>query len=378
MSEPLNGANAEVLLYEHTAGDSVVAEARFNAEATLNALSLEMINALMPVLDRWEADERVRCVVLRGAGDRAFSAGGDIQALYRAMVANHQAGERVDDYPYEFFEWEYRLDHRLHTFPKPVVALGHGVIMGGGLGMFSASSHRVVAENVRIAMPEVTIGLFPDAGATWLLRNMPEHMALFLGMTGSQINAADALELGLGTHGMPASEHDGVVDALRNVPWNDVAPERAGEQISAVLANQQDAQLPESNLGGVPEVLSADASLLETVARIREAAGQGRWFERAADTLERGCPTSVAIVPEQLRRSRALDLAGCFRMEMTLATHCADNHDFAEGIRALLIDKDNAPNWQFTDLESLPEPYVVRHFEEPWPNNPLHDLEVQR
>ena len=122
------------------------------------------------------ADESVAAVVLTGSG-RAFSAGGDIQALYRAMAANHQAGERVDDYPYDFFEREYRLDYALHTYPKPLVALGHGVIMGGGLGIFAAADFRVVAENVRIALPEVSIGLFPDAGGTWLLKQLPEHEA---------------------------------------------------------------------------------------------------------------------------------------------------------------------------------------------------------
>ena len=176
-----------VKFFEHgSAGGRVVAQAHLDSEPTLNALSLEMIDLMAPVLERWAEDDRVAAVLLTGAGDRAFSAGGDIQALYRAMQANHEAGERVDDYPYDFFEREYRLDYRLHTYPKPLVALGHGVIMGGGLGIFGAADVRVVTENVRIAMPEVSIGLFPDAGGTWLLKQSARAPGALHGYDGCE------------------------------------------------------------------------------------------------------------------------------------------------------------------------------------------------
>ncbi|MGE0625444.1 MAG: enoyl-CoA hydratase/isomerase family protein [Pseudomonadales bacterium] len=364
-----------VKVFEHDAGGGfVVAEARLDSESTLNALSLEMIDLLMPAVTAWEQDPRVAAVVLTGSGSRAFSAGGDIQALYRAMVANHQAGERVDDYPYEFFEREYRLDYRLHTYAKPLVALGHGVIMGGGLGIFSAADFRIVTENVRLAMPEVTIGLFPDAGGTWLLRQLPEHQALFIGMTGVNLNGGDAMAAGLGTHAVARTALDSMTDGLTALTFSgDAAADR--DLIGGWLDGLSPPPLPAAELPAVADTLAADGGFAVAADAVRAMSGTSSWIDRGIATMERGCPTTVGIVVEQVRRARTLSLADCFRMEMTVATHCADNHDFSEGVRALLIEKDNAPSWQFGDLASLPAGYVLDHFVEPWQRNPLYDLE---
>ena len=155
---------------------------------------------LAAALVQWRDDPAVAMVYLRGAGDRAFCAGGDIQALYRSCKANREAGRRVDSYAEDFFEREYRLDYVLHTFPKPVLCYGHGVVMGGGLGLLAASRFRVVTPKSRVAMPEITIGLFPDAGGTTLLSAMPGSLGLFLGLTGTHFRGGDARALGLGTH----------------------------------------------------------------------------------------------------------------------------------------------------------------------------------
>lgn len=365
-----------VKFFEHESpGGNVVAEARLDSEATLNALTLEMIDLLTPAVDRWAADDRVVAVILTGAGARAFSAGGDIQALYRAMQANHQAGEQVDDYPYDFFEREYRLDYLLHTYPKPLIALGHGVIMGGGLGIFGAADVRVVTENVRIAMPEVTIGLFPDAGGTWLLKGLAEHQALFIGMTGAHLNAGDAMISGIATHVVPRTDLEDLVTAVSKLALT-------GERdldlatITALLDEQGSPELPAAQLPAVSDVLNADDGFQAAVVAVAGMAGASDWVDKGITSMKRGCPATVGIVVEQVRRARSLDLADCFRMEMTVATHCAENHDFSEGVRALLIEKDNKPDWQFGDLESLPQGYVLDHFKEPWPRNPLFDLEA--
>lgn len=375
MNRSLNSESSAVVLTEHPlAGGFLLAEARLNSEATLNALSLDMIDILDPALRRWKDSETVVAVLLTSSGNRAFSAGGDIQALYRAMVRNHQAGERVDEYPYEFFEREYRLDYLLHRYTKPVIALGHGVIMGGGLGIFSAARFRIVSERVRIALPEVTIGLFPDAGGTWLLRGLAPHIGRFVGMTGSHLNAADALGIGLGTHNLSTGAFDSFIGKLASLAWRG-EPEADGALIDACLRQLPSAELPASQLPLIPESLGAAEELGGVVESLRALAGVDPWIDRGLANLNRGCPTTVGIVFEQLRRAPALDLADCFRLEMTVATHCADNHDFAEGVRALLIEKDNNPTWQFGDLESLPDAYVQSHFAEPWARNPLHDLE---
>jgi enoyl-CoA hydratase/carnithine racemase len=364
-----------VLLFEHVAESGhVIAEARLNSEATLNALSLPMIQILGPALTRWAGDPAVAAVLLTGSGDRAFSAGGDIQALYRAIVANHAAGRVVDDYPFRFFEQEYRLDYQIHTFAKPVISVGHGVVMGGGLGVFSGARFRLVTERSRIALPEVTIGLFPDAGATWLLRNIPEHLATFLGMTGANINGADALAIGIATHSVAAGARAEVLERLQAVPWRGL-PQKDDEAVAASLDQLPECALPAGQIDAIPPSLHARGSLLDVAARVRALTGRSAWVDAAIGAMDRGCPTSVGIVAEQLRRAPALGLADCFRLEMVVATHCALQPDFAEGVRALIVDKDNRPQWRFPSLQTLPADYVAEHFTPPWSSNPLDDLE---
>lgn len=373
---PINDTAAPLLLFEHTtASGHVLAEARLNAEATLNSLSLEMIDILTPALARWVDDARVVAVLLTGAGERAFSAGGDIQALYRAMVRNHAAGSAVDRYPYEFFEREYRLDYRLHTFPKPVIALGHGIVMGGGLGIFSGARFRIVTEKSRIALPEITIGLFPDAGATLLLGRLAPAVATFIAMTGSHLNGADAFATGIATHTVAAAARGAVRDALLAAGWTGRA-DGDSEVAAGALAALPAADLPARQIDDLPETLDAAGSLHEVVARIEALGGRSRWIDNGIATMRRGCPASLGIVVAQLQRARGLGPAEAFRLEMIIATQCADHRDFAEGVRALLIDKDNAPRWQHAGLAALPDDYVAAHLRAPWPVNPLHDLET--
>lgn len=366
--------NAQVLIdKQETPSGHVVAAVTLNVEATLNSLSLDMARVIATALRAWRDDERVACVLFKGAGERAFCAGGDIQALYAAMVKNHAAGEVVDDYPFQFFEHEYRLDHLIHTYPKPVVAVGHGVVMGGGLGIFSASRFRVVTETSRIACPEVTIGLFPDAGATWMLRNMAPSMAAFLGCTGSHVNGADALQTGIGTHNVPGASRGAVLAILAGLEYTGGAGD-AG-LVDRALKAMPPAALPEPQAQAVPDSLTLDGSYAEVAGRIEALAGTSPWVDKGIATMGRGCPASVGILVEQLRRAPKMSLADCFRMEMTVATHCAHNQDFAEGVRALIIEKDNSPQWRYGDMDSLDAGYVAGHFEPPWPRNPLHDLE---
>ena len=369
--------NAQVLIEQHaTPNGHLVAQVTLNVEATLNSLSLDMARAIAAALRDWRAQDRVACVLFKGAGERAFCAGGDIQALYAAMVANHAAGSVVDDYPFQFFEHEYRLDHLIHTYPKPVVAVGHGVVMGGGLGIFSASGLRVVTEASRIACPAVAIGLSPDAGATRLLHNLEPAIAAFLGCTGSHVNGRDALETGIGTHSVAAASRHEVLAALLALEYAGDATD-AG-RVDAALAALPPAPLPEPEVSVVPDSLTLAGSYADVAGRIEALAGASRWVDRGIASMRRGCPTSVAIVIEQLRRAPGMTLAELFRLEMTVATHCAHNEDFAEGVRALIVEKDNQPQWRFGNIEDLDADHVVGHFEPPWLENPLHDLENDR
>jgi enoyl-CoA hydratase/carnithine racemase len=353
-----------------------LAVATLDVPATLNSLSLPMIEILAPAFSRWERDPSIVAVVLKGAG-RAFAAGGDVQALYASMTKNLAAGRRVDDYAETFFEREYRLDYQMHRFPKPLIALGHGIVMGGGLGLFSASQYRVVTETSRIAMPEVTIGLFPDAGATWILRSLAPQIGLFLGITGSHLNATDALHINLATHAVPSARLADLETALGKLPWRSEPSDR--DVIARMFAEFRLEALPEGPLKQLDAELRATLPARAANAgvasdAVRALAGRHAWIDRGIATLDKGCPTSVGIVVEQLARAGAFTLADSFRFELVVATHCARRGEFAEGVRALLIDKDNAPKWRYANTAALPDEVVAAHLQPPWPDNPLADL----
>ncbi len=375
----LNAPDSVLRLEEWQAGSHRIAVAILNNEKTLNALSLPMVEILAPQLTRWAMDPEVAMLWLGGAGDRALAAGGDIQALYAAIQRNHAAGGQVDDYAERFFEAEYRLDYQLHTFPKPVLGWGHGVVMGGGLGLLAAASHRVVTERVRIAMPEVTIGLFPDAGATWLLRNADPAWAAWLGLSGVHMNQADAHALGLGQYPMPSSLRETIQEALCAVAWS-AEPEANAARLDTLL--RRHVVLPDpAGSALVKHHAVLNAALLplpqtaaEALQRLAQLPKDDDYLAKGVAAAAHGSPTTVALVLEQMRRAAALSLADCFRLELVVAVHCARNKEFMEGVRALLIDKDNAPKWTYPDAATLPHGWVASYFVPPWPQHPLQDL----
>ncbi|HAD48617.1 MAG TPA: enoyl-CoA hydratase, partial [Idiomarina sp.] len=207
-----------VLIEEINAGEKVIGVATLNAEKSLNALSLAMAEKLLPQLKQWADDDRVACVWLQGAGEKAFCAGGDIVAMYKAMQA--EPGKLVSEVE-NFFTQEYQLDYAIQTFPKPLICWADGIVMGGGMGLMNGASHRVVTDRSLLAMPEVTIGLYPDVGATYFLNRMPQGCGLFLGMTGATMNANDALFLNLADHYLGHSHKQALLENLQQLPWGD-------------------------------------------------------------------------------------------------------------------------------------------------------------
>lgn len=357
-------ATAGLLVTEElTASGCVLGCLTLDAQTSLNSLTLDMIRGMDTALQGWRGRDEVVAVVLLGNGSKAFCAGGDIQALYRSCVANQQAGTEVDGYARSFFSEEYQLDLLLHEYPKPVITVGHGVVMGGGLGLLSASRFRVLTERSRLAFPEITIGLFPDAGGSWVLRNLALPVAGFLGLTGSQLNARDALQLGIGTHVIDHASREDLLAQLARLPWglgahgaNETLLEQA---LAAIHTPPQD--LP-SEIAALPDWQIAVDDLPATVKALEGLAGISEWIDKGLANFAKGCPTTAAIVLEQLRRVAAMDLAQSFAMELSIATRCAELADFPEGVRALLIDKDGAPKWQHSDVTSVPKEYLLSHF----------------
>lgn len=376
-------AAGPVLFEERKAHNGArIGVARLNAERTLNALSLDMIDLLGPGFDRWAADDGVALVVLEAAGDKAFSAGADLHRLHGTMVEHHASAARDDlrgnEYAAAFFGREYRLDYRIHAYPKPVLCWGHGIVMGGGVGLMSGASHRVVTPESKVAMPEITIGLFPDVGGSWLLGRMPGKTGLFLGLTGARIQAADALFTGMADHCIAQSDKADVMAGLLAQPWT---RERADNDrlLTALLrAKAQPVQPPgpvRQHLDFINE-LCASGELQATVAAIGGLKTGDAWLDRAGATLAAGSPSTAGLTFELLRRARRLSLADVFRMEFVAALRCAQRPDLAEGIRALLIDKDQKPRWTPATLAGVTPQWLEGYFDGPWraADHPLADL----
>jgi enoyl-CoA hydratase/carnithine racemase len=369
-----------LLKQESTRTGHSVAFAQLNAERSLNALSLSMIRLLDAQLRVWAADPSIACVVLHGAGDKSFCAGGDVRSLYYAM--KEYQGTLPQPAAITFFSEEYRLDYLLHRYPKPLVVWGTGIVLGGGLGLMVGASHRVVTETSRVGMPEISIGLFPDVGASWFLPRIPGRAGLFLGLTGAHVNGHDALFGGLADHFLRSSDREAVFSELGNIRWRgDAAMDR--QALSALLQEwSQSAKplLPSSNLqqhAALIETFCSGDSLNQIVARIVAYAGEDAWLRRAASTLAAGSPTTAALSWELQRRARSMSLADALQMELTVAVQCCAHPDLAEGVRALLIDKDNAPRWTPRTLDEIAPSWIDEHFAEPtWPDgqHPLADL----
>lgn len=373
---------APVLFEERVAGDGKrIGIATLNVPKTLNGLSLAMAKLLDARLLRWAGDEGIALVVLQGAGEKAFCAGGDLHALYKSMGGTRDKERDLlgNAYAAEFFEREYRLDHRIHTFAKPILCWGHGIVMGGGIGLMSGASHRVVSERSRLAFPEITVGLFPDVGGSWLLDRVPRRGGVFLALTGAPLGAGDAIHAGLADLHVPEARRADVFTALQAQSWADDCA-RVRAQLDALLAGfAVPAEAgPLQRHADAIEAACAHDDLDAIVAAIAALdAGDDAWLSGARTTLAAGSPGSARLGFELQRRAAGLSLAEVFRLEYVTALHCAAHGDFAEGIRALLIDKDRNPRWNPATLAGATPTWAETFFTAPaWPDgaHPLADL----
>jgi enoyl-CoA hydratase/carnithine racemase len=301
-----------------------------NRPKALNALTLTMVRLTAAALDEWEGDGSVDRIVLLGAGDRAFCAGGDIRRLY-------DLGRRGEhDAQLTFWREEYQLDRRIKTYPKPIIALVDGIVMGGGVGLAMHAAHTVGSERFVFAMPEVGIGFFPDVGAAWLLPRLPFHVGVYFALTGLRADAGDALALGLARTFVPSAAFPALAEALE------------GEPVEIALARFA-AQPPRSALIGQAQAIddcfsaSDRAAILEA---LREAETQSCAFAAPArSAMQEKSPTSQAIALRQTTLGAAIDFDEALRMDYRIVSRICRGHDFYEGVRAVIVDKDNRPRW---------------------------------
>ncbi|HET8848316.1 MAG TPA: enoyl-CoA hydratase/isomerase family protein [Marinobacter sp.] len=337
-----------------------------NAPSSLNALTEAMIEQAQAALNAWADDPAINLVVLRGAGDRAFCAGGNIRTLYDAMtgLGDQQA-------PARFFTREYQLDYQIHRFPKPVIGLGHGIIMGGGLGLMAACRYRVVSPDVTLAMPEISIGLFPDVGASWFLNRLPGRLGLFMGLTGARLNVADAIRVGLADMVIAKDQFDELLARLQGERWTgDPAADdnrvfRLLHQLDAVDYRALGPGHLERHEQDIARIMAGD-ELPVIVDRLLASDSDDPWWQACIDALRGGCPMTACLVWHQLRKGQQMSLKDVFRMELAMALACTRRPDLAEGIRARLIEKDNAPGWQHGSVAEVPVAEVLAHFEPLW------------
>lgn len=336
-----------------------------------NALTHQMVLMLTERMAAWGLDARIRGVVLRGAGGKAFCAGGDIRALYQS----HR--EKTTLYR-EFFVDEYRLDYMIHRYPKPCVAIMDGLVMGGGMGLAQGATLRLVSTRSQIAMPETAIGLFPDVGGSHFLSGMPIELALYLGITGTTIRAADAIFAGLADSYVSDDCIAGLESRLEAIAWEH-DPE----------ANLHDALCSEHTIDPghapiravMPAVLrhfNPAFSVQEIILSLTSETDSAykAWANETAETLRARSPLMMCVTREQLLRGRRAGLADCFRMELGLVHRTFEQGDVIEGIRALIIDKDRTPMWRATTLSSVRDDMVDALFDSPWDasGHPLADL----
>ncbi len=391
----MSEVSSDIVLFEefNCSNGTRVGIATLNTPKTLNGLSLEMTRLLATRLEIWAQDPDLALIIMRGAGDKAFCAGGDLHTLHQSMTANTAKVAKADSYAGTFFAEEYALDYRIHTFPKPIMVWGDGIVMGGGMGLMMGASHRVVTDTSRLAMPEITIGLFPDVGGTWMLNRLPGKTGLFLGLTGAMIGASDALFAGMADYHVPRTAWDALISGLTSQAWERVPQTGDGSALNHAKRVMNDDHLNcilhELSVPPAPAIgplqthqariqrLCNGSSLEKIVSNILALSDDSDpWLARAAKTLAAGSPGSARLTFTLLQRTKHVSLAEAYRIEWAAGLICTIHGDFEEGIRALLIDKDKQPKWNPATLELATPEWVEKFFTLPFPANehPLDQL----
>ena len=327
-----------------------------NRPAGLNAITLDMVRNLQRHLDAWALDPHIHAVVLRGAGEKAFCAGGDIRSLYDSF----KNGDTLHE---DFFVEEYALDLTLHHYRKPVLALMDGFVLGGGMGLVQGADLRVVTERSRLAMPEVAIGYFPDVGGSYFLSRIPGEIGIYLGVSGVQIRAADALYCGLADWYLESARLGQLDELLDHLEWH----ETPLKDLQGALAKIAAQQLPDAPLIALRPAIDhffALPDVASMVEQMREVtvADSHEWAKSTADLLESRSPLAMGVTLEMLRRGRKLSLEQCFALELHLDRQWFDRGDLIEGVRALLIDKDKQTRWNPPTLQALHAEHVESFF----------------
>lgn len=319
-----------------------------NRPKALNALTEDMVRALSAKLEEWATDPTVARVVIKGAGEKAFCAGGDIRKIYDARMDGQMDGLSA------FFKDEYLLNARIKSYPKPYVALINGIVMGGGVGVSVHGSHRIGTEKTLFSMPETGIGFFPDVGGTYFLPRMPKHTGVYCAMSAGRLKQGDALATGVLTH---AVSEAGLVELEKAL--------ETADDIDAAIAffvTTADEGPVVANMAVIEQAFSAETAE-EVMARLD--ASDEPFAQKAAAAIRQKSPTSVLIAFEQMKRGGGLTFNECMKLEYRIVTRILKGDDFFEGVRAVLVDKDQSPKWQPSSLGQVDSADLASYFQIP-------------
>ena len=326
-----------------------------NKPKALNALSMSMVEGLHPRIIAWAADAAIDAVVIQGAGEKAFCAGGDIRDMYL---------NRGTDFGAVYYAAEYLLNVGIHTFPKPFIALMDGVTMGGGAGVSIHGSHRVVTERTMFAMPETGIGLFPDIGASWFLSCCPGQIGMYLGLTGHRMRAADCLYAGIGDFFMSADRQEAFLDALLGA---DRLDERAVNDLLKLFTVDPGTAPLAAHREEIDHCFAGDS--VEMILKNLEHQDTD-WAREQLAMLAQKSPTALKLTFRQLRLGPKIEsIADIMCMEYRMASRAFRGEDLFEGIRAVVIDKDGTPKWQPDSLDAVNDADLDEYFV-PVPDEP--------
>ncbi len=334
MSEP------EVLFESHGSVGLIT----LNRPKALNALTHGMVVAMKAHMEEWAANPEIACVVVRGAGERAFCAGGDIRAVRESGLAG-------TSYARDFWHDEYVLNSYIKHYPKPYIALIHGICMGGGIGVAVHGQYRVVGSSVLFAMPETAIGNFPDLGGSYFLSRCPGGLGMYLGLTGARLERADALYAGLATHWIAPEEWPALLEALSR-----------GEEAAGVISEmgRRPPNAPLADHRACIDSIFAGSSVEDILAALDQE--NSDWARETATTMRGRSPTSLKLVYSEIRAGSTLSFDECMKMEFRMACRILEGHDFYEGVRAVIVDKDNKPRWLPATLDGVKDADIAAYF----------------
>lgn len=331
-----------------------------NRPRAINSLSLEMLQGIDRALTDFQHDSRVAAVLITGAGERGLCAGGDIVALHRHITA----GEHTEIE--EYFRAEYSLNYRISTYPKPIIALMDGVVLGGGVGVSAHASHRIVTERSRVGMPETIIGFAPDIGALKLLSAAPRQLGTMMAMTGTHALTSDALVTGLADYYVPSEKIDELLKYLQTA-----TDAQSIELVIDKFVAEPPASRFAENATWIAKAFAGNDPVTIRDRVVAEAEGGNEFAAELVKALEHNSPTGISMALVGVRRAKTATLAETLNADLIMAVNSATHHDLREGIRAQVIDKDRNPSWEYDGLESVPAGYAAEFYTAPEGLKPL-------